>query len=101
MRKVEKESIARLINDNPGRSGKNDIVIRADTSVLSWRYHGNTIVTRVGREIRMSDHGYQTVATKSRLNAVLAHFGKPRIYQKDFLWYHHGALWNGYYQFEY
>jgi len=41
-----------------------------------------------GTEIHLSNCGYLTAATKSRLNAICTEFAPPiRIYQKNFEWY--------------
>jgi hypothetical protein len=45
------------------------------------------------------DGGYRTVTTKSRLNAILTHYGQPRITQKNFDWYIGDKSWTGGYSF--
>ena len=53
--------------------------------------HGNHIATlcKISMDLRLFDGGgYQTVTTKSRLNALLDEFGGgDRVIQKDFAWY--------------
>ena len=52
--------------------------------------HGNHIATlcKISMELRLFDGGWQSVTTKSRLNALLDEFGGgDRVIQKDFAWY--------------
>ena len=51
--------------------------------------HGNLIaqISNFG-DIKLSSCGWQTVTTKSRLNAILDTFlNGIGVYQKDFIWY--------------
>ncbi len=69
---------------------------KANTSVevdsegnTSVRLHGNRIaeISQFG-DITLSSCGWETVTTKSRLNAILDTFlSGIGIYQKDFVWY--------------
>ena len=52
--------------------------------------HGNHIATlcKISMDLRLFDGGWQSVTTKSRLNALLDEFGGgDRVIQKDFAWY--------------
>ena len=52
--------------------------------------HGNHIATlcKISMDLRLFDGGWQSVTTKSRLNALLNEFGGgDRVIQKDFAWY--------------
>ena len=52
--------------------------------------HGNHIATlcKISMDLRIFDGGWQSVTTKSRLNALLDEFGGgDRVIQKDFTWY--------------
>ena len=52
--------------------------------------HGNLIATlcKISMDLRLFDGGWQSVTTKSRLNALLDEFGGgDRVIQKDFAWY--------------
>ena len=52
--------------------------------------HGNHIATlcKISMDLRLFDGGWQSVTTKSRLNALLDEFGGgDRVIQKDFTWY--------------
>ena len=51
--------------------------------------HGNNIAQVGDTFIRLFDGGWQSVTTKSRLNAILAEHGEPgdRVFQKKFEWF--------------
>ena len=69
---------------------------KANTSVTCYReeieirLHGNLIgtVDTASNQLRIFDGGWQTVTTKSRLNALLDEFAPSMgIFQKDWVWY--------------
>ena len=72
-------------------AGSNTTVFTTDNGLESTVYlHGNHIATYFHdtRELQLFDGGWQTVTTKSRLNALLDEFGGgDRVIQKDFSWY--------------
>ena len=52
--------------------------------------HGNHIATVGSNFLHIFDGGWQSVTTKSRLNALVNEFANPftcGVYQKDFTWY--------------
>ena len=50
--------------------------------------HGNNIAQIGDTWLRLFDGGWQTVTTKSRLNAILAvHGNGERVFQKNFNWF--------------
>ena len=67
----------------------------ANTEVIACSHvtdvflHGN-LIARIGETwIELFDGGWQTVTTKSRLNAILEANGLPgeRVFQKNFEWF--------------
>lgn len=65
---------------------------------IEIRLHGNLIgvVEPDMMRIRLSDCGYRTVTTKSRLNALLRAFVPGEgISQQDFAWYASHGAWEG------
>ena len=72
-------------------AGSNTTVFTTDNGLESTVYlHGNHIATYFHdtRELQIFDGGWQSVTTKSRLNALLDEFGGgDRVVQKDFTWY--------------
>ena len=50
--------------------------------------HGNRIAQVCSEFVAIFDGGWQTVTTKSRLNALLAEFRpRVRVFQKDWTWF--------------
>jgi hypothetical protein len=87
MRKIE-----RLMNDaikaNKDFKLANTEVV-ACSNVSDVFLHGN-LIARIGETwIELFDGGWQTVTTKSRLNAILAEHGCPGdgVFQKKFQWF--------------
>jgi hypothetical protein len=87
MRKIE-----RLMND--AIKARKDFKL-ANTEVVACSnvsdvfLHGN-LIARIGETwIQLFDGGWQSVTTKSRLNAILAEHGVQgeHIFQKNFMWF--------------
>ena len=89
MRKIESAMVNAVNSGRAWRSGNTSVDVTDHGIVV--RLHGNKIA-RIEREtqiIWVSDAGWQTTTTKSRLNALLEGVtgGRAHIYQKDFVWY--------------
>ena len=72
----------------PFSSGNTTVVQHRDN--MEVFLHGNHIATlcKISMDLRLFDGGWQSVTTKSRLNALLDEFGGgDRVIQKDFAWY--------------
>ena len=72
----------------PFSSGNTTVVQHRDN--MEVFLHGNHIATlcKISMDLRLFDGGWQSVTTKSRLNALLEEFGGgDRVIQKDFAWY--------------
>ena len=70
-------------------SSSNTTVVQNDRDMDVF-LHGNHIATlcKISMDLRIFDGGWQSVTTKSRLNALLDEFGGgDRVIQKDFTWY--------------
>ena len=70
-------------------SSGNTTVVQNDRDMEVF-LHGNHIATlcKISMDLRLFDGGWQSVTTKSRLNALLDEFGGgDRVIQKDFAWY--------------
>ena len=87
MRKIEEQMNA-AIRDNRNWS-KGNTMVTTDEDVSKVFLHGNHIATVDDDSITLYDGGWQSVTTKSRLNAILDEFGMDgeRVFQKDFVWY--------------
>jgi len=87
MRKIEQQMIA-AIQENKDLKIANTQVISC-TNVSDVYLHGN-LIARIGETwIELFDGGWQTVTTKSRLNALLSAFGMDGeyVFQKNFQWF--------------
>ena len=89
MRQIEAKMNKAMRHFLPFSSGNTTVVQnRNDMDVF---LHGNHIATlcKISMDLRIFDGGgYQTVTTKSRLNALLDEFAcGDRVIQKDFTWY--------------
>jgi hypothetical protein len=90
MRKIEQQMINALKTGN-GMTGKNTTVSRCDAQGEQWVYlHGNIIahMDHKQRELTLTLAGWNTVTTRSRLNALSRVFGGDRFSQKDFTPYY-------------
>ena len=86
MRKIEKK-MNQAIRSRQNWSSGNTCVF-SDDGVANVYLHGN-LIARVGDSFMdILDGGWQTVTTKSRLNAVLEEVRpQARVFQKDFVWF--------------
>ena len=70
-------------------SSGNTTVVQNDRDMDVF-LHNNHIATlcKISMDLRIFDGGWQSVTTKSRLNALLDEFANgDRVIQKDFQWY--------------
>ena len=86
MRKLEKQ-MNQAIRGQRNWAGSNTTVFTSDNGLESTVYlHGNHIATYFHdeRTLQIFDGGWQSVTTKSRLNALLSEF-KPQfgVFQKN------------------
>ena len=88
MRKIEQD-MNRAIRYRKNMSKQNTSV-RCYRDEIEVRLHGNLIgtVDTASNQLRIFDGGWQTVTTKSRLNALCDEFATGMgIFQKDWVWY--------------
>ena len=89
MRKIEKQMQDAIRNRVEYWNGGNTTVETDKEGNQFVTLHGNLIaqISNFG-DIKLSSCGWQTVTTKSRLNAILDTFlNGIGVYQKDFIWY--------------
>ncbi len=87
MRKIEQQ-MNRAIATGTNWSNANTSV-SMDGDIAEIRLHGN-LIAKVGEGfIQIFDGGFQSVTTKSRLNAIFAENGCPGegVFQKAFRWF--------------
>ena len=90
MRKLERQ-MNQAIRGQRNWAGSNTTVFTTDNGLESTVYlHGNHIATyfHYDRTLQVFDGGWQTVTTKSRLNALCDEF-KPGfgVFQKNWQWF--------------
>ena len=91
MRKIESQMIA-AVKGNINWSKDNTSVVFED-DISKVYLHGNLIAEVDDVSLKLFDGGYQTMTTKSRLNALLSEFGytcgtkQEYIFQKQYEWF--------------
>ena len=89
MRKIESQMCAAVQSNIDWKSGNTEVTIDKETNTSSVYLHGNLIATVTDNDMTIYDGGWQTVTTKSRLNALCTEFcvDGENVFQKDFQWY--------------
>jgi len=88
MRKIE-EQMNMAIRARKNWAGSNTTV-RAYNDSIDVYLHGHCIawLDVINDVWTLSSCGWETVTTKSRLNALMHEFGLGGIFQKNYQWYH-------------
>tara|TARA_B100000902_G_scaffold383180_1_gene421742 strand:+ start:342 stop:689 length:348 start_codon:yes stop_codon:yes gene_type:complete len=90
MRKLEKQMNFALSNKSDWRGSNTVVEYNSNTNCSSVYLHGHQIATldHNTNAIKLSSCGYETVTTKSRLNAILDEVKWGcRVFQKKFEWF--------------
>ena len=88
MRKIESEMQAAIAERRNWSKSNTCVSVDSDNNT-TVTLHGNTIATIFNNgDMRLSSCGWETVTTKSRLNAIIDVFlSGCHIFQRDFTWY--------------
>ena len=90
MRLIEKQMNFALSNKANWSKSNTQVVYNESTNCSSVYLHGHQIATldHNNQAVKLSSCGYQTVTTKSRLNAILdeVKYG-AKVYQKNWDWF--------------
>ena len=90
MRKVEQQMNEAILNRKDffkGNTSVENYITETGVREAVVKLHGNHIAT-VGDTLQICDAGWQTVTTKSRLNALLNEFAEGcYLFQKNFDWF--------------
>ena len=90
MRKVEQQMNEAILNRKDffkGNTSVENYITETGVREAVVKLHGNHIAT-VGDTLQICDAGWQTVTTKSRLNALLNEFAEGcYLFQKNFNWF--------------
>ena len=88
MRKIEMQMNTAIRNRVNWSGSNTTVMINENNNKARVFLHGNLIAEVCNEFVAIFDGGWQTVTTKSRLNALLAEFRpKVRVFQKDFVWF--------------
>ena len=90
MRKVEQQMNEAILNRKDffkGNTSVENYITETGVREAIVKLHGNHIAT-VGDRLQICDAGWQTVTTKSRLNALLNEFAEGcYLFQRNFDWF--------------
>ena len=90
MRKIEQQMNEAILNRKDffkGNTSVQNYITETGAREAVVHLHGNHIAT-VGDTLQICDAGWQTVTTKSRLNALLDEFAEGcYVFQKNFDWF--------------
>jgi len=89
MRKIESQMCAAIHSNIDWQNANTSVHFDPETGVSVVRLHGNKIAEVSDNDMTIFDGGYQSITTKSRLNALCNEFcvDGERVFQKDFQWY--------------
>ena len=89
MRKIEQAMNTAIANSANWQSGNTSVHFNEEENLSVVRLHGNKIAEIGETFIRLFDGGFQSVTTKSRLNAILTEHGEDGdcVFQKNFNWF--------------
>ena len=89
MRKIEQQMNNAIQNNLNWQSANTSVHFDEESGVSVVRLHGNKIAEVADTFSRLFDGGFQSVTTKSRLNAILQAHGDEGdcVFQKKFEWF--------------
>ena len=89
MRKIESQMCQAIQSNINWKNANTEVTIDEETNTSSVYLHGNLIATVTDNDMTIYDGGWQSVTTKSRLNALCQEFcvTGEGVFQKDFTWY--------------
>lgn len=94
MRKIEKEMLAAIVTKKRYSNDNTLVEVETDGTIKVY-LHSNLIAEISDTSIWLSDAGYESNTTKSRLNCILSHFDQPTIYSKNYQWRIGSEEWTG------
>ena len=89
MRKIESQMIAAVQGNRNWSSANTCVTFDPETGASKVFLHGNHIATVTEDTLELFDGGWQSVTTKSRLNALCDAFciAGEGVFQSDWTWY--------------
>ena len=97
MRKIERQMNAAITNKIDWSSANTRVEYEQGNCISRVYLHGNKIAEVGDNSVRLFDGGFQSVTTKSRLNAILQGHGLPGecVFQKQWTWFVNLKTGNG------
>jgi ribose 5-phosphate isomerase len=90
MRKIESQMIAAIKSSKNWQSANTSVHFNEESNTSIVRLHGNKIAEVTDDSMTIFDGGWQTVTTKSRLNALINEFCNAvtdGVFQKNYQWF--------------
>jgi len=90
MRKIESQMIAAINASKNWQSANTSVHFNEESNTSIVRLHGNKIAEVTDDSMTIFDGGWQTVTTKSRLNALINEFCNAvtdGVFQKNYQWF--------------
>jgi hypothetical protein len=89
MRKIERQMNAAISDGINWKSDNTEVTFDVETETSTVYLHGNKIAEIGDFGVRLWDGGYQSVTTKSRINAILSEhaIAGEGVFQKDWKWF--------------
>ena len=90
MRLIEQQMCSAVINKNDWRKDNTEVIYSPSRDVCCVYLHKNLIATIDNNSVEVYDGGWQSVTTKSRLNAIinsLCDDTRCGVFQKNYEWF--------------
>ena len=89
MRKIETQMNAAIQSNKNWSNGNTSVQFDSTDNVSRVYLHGNHIATVSDDSVQLFDGGWQSVTTKSRLNAICDEFAADGegVFQQNFKWF--------------
>ena len=89
MRKIESQMVQAIQQNKNWSNANTSVTFDPESNTSSVYLHGNLIATVTDNDMTIYDGGWQSVTTKSRLNALCDAFciAGEGVFQKDWKWY--------------
>ena len=89
MRKIERQMNAAISNSKDWKLANTEVQYFSGQDISRVYLHGNLIAEIGPTYVQLFDGGWQSVTTKSRLNAILREHGCPGeyVFQKKYEWF--------------
>jgi hypothetical protein len=99
MRAIESSMLDAINQRRSWKLSNTEVYVGANDEVVVTLF-GNRIATITNKVLIVSDAGWQSTTTKSRLNAILSNFNiEASVYQKNHEWYIGNESWTGKHKF--